>query len=269
MQASHILRPLLGIVVYIVYSGFVYDAFQLNVPRLFGNTPLSQSASEGVYYNHYIFHFITLIISSIIAGYLAGIVSKKMGGIVSSISNIILILFVIYNSKDFLNSENIGYLLSICIAAPASTYLAYIYGKKGGCDSNSNKTFYGVNEIHLLWLFIPLSFYLSSFIPIFFHAFGSWLSMTSFSANHTPTLLPIFYLFSNLGEWVSRIIYTVVNFGLIYLMWLMINKTHMLISGYFLQDKSNFIKGVFLFGTVLAGSLFWFFVALLFYTPEM
>jgi hypothetical protein len=93
--------------------------------------------------------------------------------------------------------------------------------------------------------------------------------MSSFSSNFTPVLIPIFHIFSNFGEWIGGVIYMIINFGLIYLMWLMVNKTHMLISGYFLQDKSNFIKGVFLFGTVLVGSLFWFFVTLLFYTPGM
>ena len=264
MNMSNFFRLVLGALTYLVYSGFVYDGFQLNIPRLFGNSYSLLNVPEALYYDHYIFHFITLIFSAIVGAYLAGIVSRTMGGIVSVISSVITIAFIIYNSKNFLNSEHLGYLISFSLSVPLFIYLSYIFGKIGEEESNSDKTFYGVKEIHLLWIFLPLSFYLASLVPIFIQAFGSWFMMGLSSSSSGPLFL---YRFLNFGEWTYGIISMIIHLGTMYLMWLMFSSTHMLLSGHFLQDKSRFLKSMFLFGTIVLGSLFWFLVALILYTP--
>lgn len=258
-------RSIIGFLAYIVYFSVVYDAFQLNVPRLFAPGTLVDGISDSLYYEHYIFYFITFIASVLAGSYFAGLVSEKSGGIVAVVSNLIFTLLLLYSLKDFLGGKYLGLTISLVVAVPVSIYLSYNFGKKGGEAIENNQGFFGIRRVHLLWIFIPLSFYLSSFIPIFYSAVASWAVLGS---DRDP-LSPVFHIFLNFEGFLADFLVFVnfaFNVGLIYLMGWMVHKTFLLLSGKFLQGRSSLIKGVFLFGTVVLGSTTWFLVVVFFYT---
>lgn len=256
-------RKILAIVAFNVYSLFLVSAFQENTAYLFDASLIKDMKLSGLdvdprewgWGGHYIWRLFASIVVTALVGFLAGAIAKDNGAKVSAAANIPSVLIwagMIYllGFTDVEVEAKTGFIIISIIAIPLTTYIAYLaggFGEEVQRQEFSDETVLGIKGYHWMWAVFPLYLYSLGIVFVCSKILLFWLAMRGdtsiFPMWHSTSIFHFLLSFALFIAFLTPVVAWIYPLRIVY----------RILSGNLLANQNAAVKGIAVFGILIAG----------------